>query len=163
MQLSSVILCVISAVLCMSSVAGFVTTARFAPAKQKTSASQLKMLSEGEVAPDFALPNQDGKIVKLSSFKKKKDVVVFFYPKDDTPGCTKEACKFNEKLDEFKKLNAEVIGISSDEDHTAFVEKYGLRMNLLSDAGGKVRKEWEVSNMLSCYTIPRQNLHFSTK
>jgi len=47
------------------------------------------MLSEGEVAPDFALPNQDGKIVKLSSFKKKKDVVVFFYPKDDTPGCTK--------------------------------------------------------------------------
>lgn len=66
---------------------------------------------------------------------------VFFYPKDNTPGCTKEAQAFNENLAQFTKLGAEVIGISSDEDHSDFVSKYGLKMKLLSDVGGKVRVE----------------------
>lgn len=64
---------------------------------------------------------------------------VFFYPKDNTPGCTKEAQAFNADLAQFSKLGAEVIGISSDDDHTDFVSKYGLKMKLLSDIGGKVR------------------------
>lgn len=64
---------------------------------------------------------------------------VFFYPKDNTPGCTKEAQAFQADLAEFQKLKAKVIGISSDEDHSEFVSNYGLKMTLLSDVGGKVR------------------------
>ncbi|CAM9413137.1 unnamed protein product, partial [Phaeothamnion confervicola] len=102
------------------------------------------MVSVGEAAPDFALKDQDGKTVKLSSFKGKKSVVIFFYPKDETPGCTKEACAFNDNLNQFGKVGAEVFGVSSDADHTAFANKYGLGMSLLSDIGGKVRKEYKV-------------------
>lgn len=103
-----------------------------------------RMLAVGEIAPDFSLKNQDGKTVKLSQFKGKKSVVVFFYPKDETPGCTKEACAFNDNMSQFGKLGAEVLGVSSDADHTPFANKYGLGMSLLSDIGGKVRKEWKV-------------------
>lgn len=108
------------------------------------SSSQLRMVSEGQVPPDFKLQNQNGKTVALSSFKNKKKCVVFFYPKDSTPGCTKEAQTFQANLDQFKKLGAEVIGISSDADHTAFVKENGLSMTLLSDIGGQVRKDWKV-------------------
>src|ERR1700679_2580114 len=65
-------------------------------------------------APDFSLPNADGKVVKLSDFHGKKVVVVYFYPKDETPGCTTEACSFRDKYDQLKAAGAEVIGISSD-------------------------------------------------
>mmetsp|Transcript_14819 Transcript_14819/g.20442 ORF Transcript_14819/g.20442 Transcript_14819/m.20442 type:complete len:185 (-) Transcript_14819:374-928(-) len=128
-------------VLCIMQASAFVAHSKLASVSSRSS---LSMLKEGEGAPDFALKNQFGKVVKLSQFKGKKDVVVFFYPKDDTPGCTKEACAFNDSLEDFSKLKAEVIGISSDEDHTAFVQKYGLQMTMLSDVGGKVRSEWKV-------------------
>jgi peroxiredoxin Q/BCP len=92
------------------------------------------MLQEGDAAPDFALPDSDGKIRKLSALKGRFKVV-YFYPKDDTSGCTKEAQNFTELKAEFEKLNAEVIGISPDsaKSHAKFRDKYGLQVTLLSD------------------------------
>uniref|UniRef100_A0A7S2V5C5 thioredoxin-dependent peroxiredoxin n=1 Tax=Fibrocapsa japonica TaxID=94617 RepID=A0A7S2V5C5_9STRA len=110
--------------------------------------STLSMVSEGQAAPSFSLKDQSGSTITLASYKGKKDVVLFFYPKDDTPGCTKEAQAFNANLDEFQKMGAEVIGISSDADHSAFVEKYGLKMKLLSDINGAVRKQFKVPSSL---------------
>ncbi|CAM9929872.1 unnamed protein product [Ascophyllum nodosum] len=115
-----------------------------APAKVVSRSSTLRMVSVGEAPPDFKLQNQSGKTVSLSSFTNKKKVVVFFYPKDSTPGCTKEVCTFQSDLDQYKKLGAEVIGISSDADHTAFVKENDLSFTLLSDIGGQVRKDWKV-------------------
>ncbi|CAM9273099.1 unnamed protein product [Hapterophycus canaliculatus] len=111
---------------------------------QSVSSTALRMVSVGQAAPDFKLNDQNGKPVSLSSFKNKKKVVVFFYPKDSTPGCTKEACTFQSDLSKFKQAGAEVIGVSSDADHSSFVAENNLSMTLLSDIGGKVRKEWKV-------------------
>ncbi len=100
----------------------------------------------GDRAPDFSLPSQTGEIVKLSDFLGKKAVVVYFYPKDDTPGCTKESCSFRDNYEVFKDKGAEVIGISGDsvESHRQFANKYNLPFLLLSDAGDKVRKSFGV-------------------
>ncbi|ACK41709.1 MULTISPECIES: thioredoxin-dependent thiol peroxidase [Dictyoglomus] len=94
-------------------------------------------------APDFTLPDQNGKEVSLSDYKGKW-VVLYFYPKDMTSGCTKEAVSFSEKIDEFKKRNSVVIGISKDtvESHKKFAEKYNLEIILLSDKDAKVIKEY---------------------
>jgi len=91
-------------------------------------------LEAGGKAPDFSLPDQDGKSVALKDFKG-APVVVYFYPADDTPGCTKEACQFNENLSAFSRASATVVGISPDgaEKHTKFRTKYGLTFPLLSD------------------------------
>src|SRR5579864_1358371 len=91
-------------------------------------------LTAGMKAPDFTTTDQDGKEVRLSDFKGKK-VVLYFYPKDDTPGCTKEACSFRDNLPKFDKLDAIVLGISSDsiDSHQKFIQKYGLNFVLLSD------------------------------
>jgi peroxiredoxin Q/BCP len=82
-----------------------------------------------------------------------KPVVLFFYPKDDTPGCTREACAFRDDYGEFGKLDAEVIGISSDsvESHRSFAARHDLPFTLLSDEGGKVRKLYGVSNTLGLF------------
>ena len=100
----------------------------------------------GSKAPDFILPSQSGEMVNLKDFLGKKPVVLFFYPKDDTPGCTKEACAFRDEYEAFGKLDAEVIGISSDsvESHKSFAERHSLLFPLLSDEGGKVRKLYGV-------------------
>ena len=100
----------------------------------------------GSVAPDFALPSQSGEIVNLKGFVGSKPVVLFFYPKDDTPGCTKQACAFRDDYEQFGKLDAEVMGISSDsvESHRSFASKHDLPFTLLSDEGGKVRKLYGV-------------------
>jgi thioredoxin-dependent peroxiredoxin len=92
------------------------------------------MLQEGDAAPDFALPDADGKLKKLSGLKGRFKVV-YFYPKDDTSGCTKEAQNFTELKAEFHGLKAEVIGISPDsvKSHAKFRDKYGLHVTLLSD------------------------------
>ncbi len=102
----------------------------------------------GSKAPDFTLPSQSGEMVSLKGFLSKKPIVLFFYPKDNTLGCTKEACAFRDYHEEFRKLNAEVIGISSDsvESHRSFAKKHGLPFTLLSDQGRKVRKLYEVPN-----------------
>jgi len=92
------------------------------------------MLQEGDAAPDFALPDAGGNTVKLSGLKGRFKVV-YFYPKDDTSGCTKEAQNFTELKADFDGLNAEVIGVSPDsvKSHAKFRDKYGLQVTLLSD------------------------------
>ena len=104
-------------------------------------------LDEGQTAPDFSLPSQEGKTVKLSDFADKNVVVLYFYPKDFTPGCTTEACTFRDNFEDFKDIRAVVIGISSDsvESHQKFIEKYNLPFLLLSDEGGKVREAYRAA------------------
>ncbi len=91
-------------------------------------------LEEGAVAPAFTLPDEDGAAVSLGDFAG-RPVVVYFYPADDTPGCTKEACQFNGLRDDFSGLGAEVLGISPDgpESHRRFRKRYGLEVRLLCD------------------------------
>ena len=93
------------------------------------------MLEIGTKAPEFTLPDKDGNTVTLTNFAGKK-VVLYFYPKDNTPGCTRQACAFAGAYQEFKKINAVVIGISKDSvaSHQKFAEKYGLPFILLSDS-----------------------------
>jgi len=94
-------------------------------------------------AIDFILKDQNGEDWRLSDFKGKW-VVLYFYPKDMTSGCTKEAVNFSEKIEEFKKRNAEVVGISKDsiESHKKFVEKYNLKITILSDPKAEVIKQY---------------------
>ncbi len=107
----------------------------------------------GSKAPDFTLPSQSGEMVSLKDFIGTKPVVLFFYPKDDTPGCTKQACAFRDDYEEFGKLDAEVMGISSDsvESHRRFASKHDLPFTLLSDEGGKVRKLYGVQNSFGLF------------
>ena len=88
----------------------------------------------GDVAPAFSLPDQDGNTVSLSQFKGQR-VVIYFYPKDDTTGCTKEACNFRDQWAQFEKHNIAVLGISKDNatSHTKFISKYELPFTLLTD------------------------------
>ena len=92
------------------------------------------MLETGTKAPDFTLNDKDGKVVSLSDFMGKK-VVLYFYPKDNTPGCTRQACAFAAAYEDFKTLDAVVVGVSKDSEasHRKFAEKYGLPFILLSD------------------------------
>lgn len=103
-------------------------------------------LKPGVEAPDFTLNDQDGKPVSLKSLRGQKSVVVYFYPKDDTPGCTKESCAFRDQFTAFSDAGVEVLGISSDSEasHKAFAEKYRLPFRLLADVGGKVRRAFKV-------------------
>jgi peroxiredoxin Q/BCP len=103
----------------------------------------MEKIEKGSKAPAFALKNQDGKVVKLSDFKGSK-AVIYFYPKDDTPGCTTEACQFQNNLREFSKLNVPVVGISPDsaESHQKFIEKYKLKFQLLSDPDHNVMESY---------------------
>lgn len=106
---------------------------------------------EGDNAPDFELPSSDGGTVRLSSLKG-RNVILYFYPKDDTPGCTVEACAFRDKLPKFKGADAVILGVSSDslESHRKFIEKYSLNFTLLSDEGLKAHKlydTWKQKNM----------------
>lgn len=91
-------------------------------------------LVKGDAAPPFSLPDQDGASVSLGDYAGRR-VLVYFYPADDTPGCTKEACQFSDLVDEFATLDVEVLGISPDggSQHQRFRAKYGLRIRLLSD------------------------------
>jgi peroxiredoxin Q/BCP len=100
----------------------------------------------GQQAPDFGLPDRNGKTVRLSDFRGRQAVVLYFYPKDDTPGCTKEACAFRDQYEVFKEAGAEVIGVSSDAEnaHEKFASKYQLPFVLLTDRGGAVRKQYGV-------------------
>ncbi|KAK1302575.1 hypothetical protein QJS10_CPB12g01831 [Acorus calamus] len=106
-------------------------------------------VSKGDVPPAFTLKDQDGKNFSLSKYKG-KPVVLYFYPADETPGCTKQACAFRDSYEKFKKAGAEVVGISGDdpESHKNFAKKYRLPFTLLSDEGNKVRKQWGVPSDL---------------
>lgn len=107
-----------------------------------------KHLSEGVPAPDFSLPAQDGKTVRLSDYKGKKNVILYFYPKDDTPGCTKEACAFRDDRDKFKDLDVEILGVSTDPvpSHQAFAQKYRLDFPLLADEKKEVTRLYGALN-----------------
>jgi peroxiredoxin Q/BCP len=100
-----------------------------------------KGVSEGDMAPDFELPNQDGKMIKLSDHKGQRALVLYFYPKDFTSGCTMEARAFRDMYEEFQKEGAEVVGVSSDsvQSHKEFIAAHELPFTLLSDADGTVR------------------------
>jgi thioredoxin-dependent peroxiredoxin len=101
-----------------------------------------KNIEIGSVIPQFALPDQNGNLFAINSFIGKKNLVIFFYPKDDSPGCTKEACYFRDQYEVFSEANAMIIGISgqSVQSHREFVDKYKLNYTLLSDEGNKIRK-----------------------
>lgn len=97
----------------------------------------------GDQAPDFTLPDANGQQHKLSDYAGKW-LVLYFYPKDDTPGCTKEACSFRDDLAQLQKLGAQVVGVSVDDtqSHAEFAKKYHLPFPLLSDKGGKVAERY---------------------
>ncbi|MBT3313615.1 MAG: thioredoxin-dependent thiol peroxidase [Anaerolineae bacterium] len=101
------------------------------------------MLNIGDKAPNFNLPDENGKVVSSSDYEGKW-LVVYFYPKDDTPGCTKEACDFTDNRNEFAGLNAEVVGISRDDAdaHQKFIAKYDLNVTLLSDPDHAVHEAY---------------------
>lgn len=115
--------------------------------------------------PDFRLPDADGNEVALDDLRGQK-VVVYFYPRDDTPGCTTQACTFRDQFEAFSDAGATVIGISDDdpETHKAFAERHQLPFKLLSDAGGKVRKRIGVPTTLGLipgrvtYVIDQQGI-----
>lgn len=111
-----------------------------------------KELAVGDRAPDFSLPDQDGNKVTLKSLKGQQ-VVLYFYPKDDTPGCTKEACGFRDSLGAITKADAIVLGVSLDDgaSHQKFIAKYGLPFSLLSDEEAEVSKAYGVYKQKNMY------------
>ena len=110
------------------------------------------MLGEGDPAPDFRLPADDGKTYALKDLRGQK-VVLYFYPKDDTPGCTKEACSFRDNLARVRSKGAVVLGVSKDDlaSHAKFRQKYSLSFPLLSDTEGKVLSAYGVWKEKSLY------------
>jgi peroxiredoxin Q/BCP len=116
--------------------------------KNNQTRSADKSVKVGDRAPDFTLPTQKtGESFHLYDMIGKSAIVLYFYPKDDTPGCTAEACSFRDSYEVFKEAGAEVVGVSSDSEasHQQFANKYKLPFILLSDRGGVVRK---------CYGVP---------
>ena len=107
----------------------------------------------GDAAPDFTLESGSGRKVSLSDYKGKKSVVLYFYPKDETQGCTREACSFRDSYEAFKELGAEVIGISSDspDSHKRFSEHHQLPFVLLSDPKKELRKLYGVPSNLGLF------------
>ena len=103
--------------------------------------AQNKKIKVGDKVPTFILKDQNGNDFNIENYIGKQNLVIYFYPKDDTPGCTKEACKFRDEFEDFADLNALVIGISSDsvESHKNFENKYKLPFILLADINKKVR------------------------
>lgn len=110
------------------------------------------MIEEGKKAPAFKLKNQEGKTISLNDFKG-KNIVLYFYPKDNTSGCTKEACNFRDEFPKFKNVDAVILGVSPDSvaSHKKFAEKYDLPFNLLSDEGKEVLEEYGVWQEKSMY------------
>jgi peroxiredoxin Q/BCP len=109
-------------------------------------------LSVGDRAPDFELPSSSGKEVRLSSLKGYK-VVLYFYPKDDTPGCTIEACAFRDNLPKFDRLDAVILGVSKDslESHSKFIDKFSLNFTLLSDEDLVAHKLYDTCKLKNNY------------
>lgn len=103
------------------------------------SAQAAQIPATGSVAPEFSLPDQSGKILQLADLRGQW-VVLYFYPKDDTPGCTEEACQFRDDMAELKTLGAQIVGISVDNSlsHAAFARKHNLQFPLLADSDGRV-------------------------
>ncbi|MBK7172295.1 MAG: peroxiredoxin [Bacteroidales bacterium] len=107
-------------------------------------------LKIGSTIPSFTLPDQNGSLFDINSVIGKKNVVIYFYPKDDSPGCTAQACSFRDQFEVFKEADAVIIGISgqSVESHKEFAIKHRLTFTLLSDKGNKIRKQFGVPTNL---------------
>jgi peroxiredoxin Q/BCP len=112
----------------------------------------MALLEVGTQAPNFKTIDQNGELVTLEQFKGKK-VILYFYPKDDTPGCTKEACAFRDNFEKFKEINVEVLGVSVDDEkkHKKFAEKYNLPFRLLADTEKKIVQDYGVWGEKSLY------------
>jgi len=104
------------------------------------------MLQKNHEAPDFSTPNQHNETINLADYKGKQNVVLYFYPKDDTPGCTIEANQFTALANEFAKADTVVLGVSKDscESHQAFIDKFGLKVDLLADTSGELCRAYDV-------------------
>ena len=104
------------------------------------------MLQKNQKAPDFSTPNQHNETIRLGDYKGKHNVVLYFYPKDDTPGCTIEANQFTALANEFAKADTVVLGVSKDscESHQAFIDKFGLKVDLLADTSGELCSAYDV-------------------
>jgi len=98
------------------------------------------MLENNQVAPAFSSPNQNNEMISLSDYKGSTNVVLYFYPKDDTPGCTIEANQFTQLASEFANVDTVILGVSKDscESHQAFIDKFGLKVELLADTSGEL-------------------------
>lgn len=110
------------------------------------------ILEVGDKAPDFSLPDQQGKAVSLKNFRGKQ-VVLYFYPKDDTPGCTKESCDFRDIESQIVRAGAVIVGVSMDgkDSHQKFIKKYGLPFPLLSDEDASISKSYGVYKEKNMY------------
>ncbi len=115
--------------------------------------AEREALRIGDPAPDFSLPSSNGEMVRLSDFRGKSAVVLFFYPKDNSPACTMEACSFRDSYEAFREVGAEVIGISSDSEksHRGFAERFRLPYLLLADADGAVRARYGVARTFGLF------------
>ena len=100
----------------------------------------MTMLEKNQAAPAFSAPNQHNEIISLSDYRGSRNVILYFYPKDDTPGCTIEANKFTELASEFAAADTVVLGVSKDscDSHQAFINKFGLKVDLLADTSGEL-------------------------
>ncbi len=100
----------------------------------------MSMLEKNQIAPAFSTTNQNNEVISLSDFKGSKNVVLYFYPKDDTPGCTIEANQFTALTSDFAKADTVVLGVSKDscDSHLAFIDKFGLKVDLLADISGEL-------------------------
>jgi peroxiredoxin Q/BCP len=116
-------------------------------------------IQEGKLAPDFTLEDQNGKPVSLSDFAGRRNVLVYFYPRDDTPGCTRQACAFRDDWQKLAALGAEVVGVSVDdvESHLDFAKQYRLPFPLLADAGGTVAARYGSIRDLGLVKFARRN------
>ncbi len=108
----------------------------------------IHILNVGDRAPDFEALDQNGKMIHLNDFKGKK-VVMYFYPKDDTPGCTKEACEFRDSMEKLQQKGIVILGVSVDDifSHKDFSQKHDLNFTLISDAAKKISKDYGVLNV----------------
>ena len=106
----------------------------------------MNVLEKNQLAPGFRAQDQDQNIINLEDFRQDKNVVLYFYPKDDTPGCTIEARQFTALASEFSALDTVIIGVSKDDcdSHSAFIDKYGLDVKLLADTGGELCERYGV-------------------
>lgn len=115
------------------------------------------MLEVGHPAPEFELPDQEGQLHSLEDYRDSW-IVLYFYPKDDTPGCTTEACEFRDNIFAFRSLNAQILGVSLDdvESHKAFAENHGLPFPLLADADGSVADAYGVKTKMFGMTVAKR-------
>ena len=122
------------------------------------------MLRAGQAAPEFTLPDADMEMVSLADYRDRKNVVLYFYPKDDTPGCTREAIDFSDLEDEFNELRTVILGVSRDDclSHGAFRDKHGLSVRLLSDADSEACEKYGVLQEKEIEGVRRVGISRST-